>query len=566
SITLNDMHGKPKSQKIYANANSEASSEVEYFYKVANSNPSKLNNTVKVVEPNGNVRNADIGTTVDIVLDTRESNDISQGVGANVNLDASAIVPFYPTIFLIDTRQETKFRSITLTKVIQQLGVLEYTRATDNTSVVDTKTEAYDAVTGQPLVTSTNNHYDKPVYNVTIPAHWYYKNLGPSFQNVGYSTTINFNSAGYSTSLPENCPLIEGDELLVRITAPGYASLGNQRAWVVEAGANAIRLKLRNGQNVVGDVPLTVIKSGYKNLQSTPISQVTLLKNPIDENGYFNFSEEVIQASATEFKDEWGVYCNCFEENKLESFSLISTNPFVLGLRGNWKPYKSYAYLTDREQGYVNRNLNLKSDGTFTSFSSFFKQSANGWFIDRHNWTAATEVTKYSRAGQEIENKDALGRYSSAQFAFNNTLPNLVATNASSTQVGALSFEDNSSEDCNQLFNVTGGIRVDEYKHTGRLSILSSPGQFPKIALAKTERCYPETRCIQYSINYGVNEAVVTVQSANSYNVDTSLLFGHPSVTEMNNGVISTRGVEGDVMHMILTDSEGCSVEFDIVY
>jgi len=97
-------------------------------------------------------------------------------------------------------------------------------------------------------------------------------------------------------------------------------------------------------------------------------------------------------------------------------------------------------------------------------------------------WTFASEVTQYSPFGAEIENKDALNRYSSAQYGYNFTLPTAVTSNSKYRYMGADNFEDYSFLNTDQghysfkeLTKEDGdkGIEASTTRaHTGNTSLL----------------------------------------------------------------------------------------------
>jgi hypothetical protein len=86
-------------------------------------------------------------------------------------------------------------------------------------------------------------------------------------------------------------------------------------------------------------------------------------------------------------------------------------------------------------------------------------------------------VTKYSPYGPEIENKDALGKYSSAVFGYNHSLAKAVAKNAQYNQIAFDGFEDyafiNQGECCKGQFDFYDNLShiVQTESHTGRYSM-----------------------------------------------------------------------------------------------
>jgi hypothetical protein len=57
-------------------------------------------------------------------------------------------------------------------------------------------------------------------------------------------------------------------------------------------------------------------------------------------------------------------------------------------------------------------------------------------------WITSNVITQYDKYGQELENKDALNRYSAASFDFKGELPSAVASNARNREIYVNSFED----------------------------------------------------------------------------------------------------------------------------
>jgi len=118
-----------------------------------------------------------------------------------------------------------------------------------------------------------------------------------------------------------------------------------------------------------------------------------------------------------------------------------AVNPFTFGMKGNWRPYKNYKYLENRN--YQAGSPDSRKDGQYSSFYTFWNYSGG-----KHNpstntkWVNASEITKYSPFGQELETKDALNRFTAEQYGFFHTLPVAAAGNAEYTQIGYDGFED----------------------------------------------------------------------------------------------------------------------------
>jgi hypothetical protein len=166
-------------------------------------------------------------------------------------------------------------------------------------------------------------------------------------------------------------------------------------------------------------------------------------------------------------------------------------NPYVTGFRGNWRPYKSEAYQVNRKyENLFNTEplgLNVKNAGYLESFTSFFNYNGTKWSrqTSTNKWVTANTVTLYDKYGQELENKDALCRYSAATFVFRGDQPGAVASNAKNREIYSESFEDylfrtgcgnRETEVCDPLFKINGNSNLSAQifgaaSHSGNYSL-----------------------------------------------------------------------------------------------
>ncbi|MCK7556250.1 hypothetical protein MKQ70_14990 [Chitinophaga sedimenti] len=70
------------------------------------------------------------------------------------------------------------FRSASVLKTVQYSGVVKKVVKTIDGSTISAENVLYDRLTGQPVVTSTQNEFNDPVYTLNIPAYWIYKRMG----------------------------------------------------------------------------------------------------------------------------------------------------------------------------------------------------------------------------------------------------------------------------------------------------------------------------------------------------------------------------------------------------
>lgn len=527
-IHLNDMNGKPKAQWVYPEGQDSYISGVEYLYdgytsaendqpgKQVSANKGKLKNTVPVIKSDGTVEQKTIGVEYDVNIDFRENKTQTETIGLNTNLASFfvGVIPGLVPVPLPDfAHHEDQFRSTSTTKVVQTYGILKETIAHDVGASVSTRNLAWDALTGEVLLTETINEYNDKYYSISYPAHWYYDGMGMAYKNVAVSgkiqhasgTVFNLdNNVGVNV---ENVFLHNGDEILIENQGQ------NIKAWVDNVGTTSFQLINQSGAYLNGtQVPtgskFKIYRSGRRNLQSGAVMSVTSQVNPLDPDGDGTFNNitpttlsansnahKVINANAVEYKDNWDLQCDCNIDPQNTVY-----NPYLYNKKGVWRTVKSHLYLTGR----INSgDPHPRQEGFYVRFSPFYKRSGNNWVIDNTNWTHTSEVTQFSPHGFELENKDALNRYSGAQYGYNNKLPMAVGANGKYAEIGYDGFEDykgfnscgkdehfgfRKNVDANQQGNTISHITEDR-SHTGRYSVKVPAGKKVATKVYRVGQC-----------------------------------------------------------------------------
>lgn len=308
-IRTNDMHGRPRSQKSYAEGATEPYTGVIYHYKTKSSKPNELDNSVSVIGKDNVVSTKVIGVTTDIVTDSRSSVSTTWGAGASANVNVASCTLYVPLVFIWPslTKEQREFYSITTTKVVHQYGLIDHMEAFENNSKVETHNMLYDEETGDVLLTRTLNNYDDPVFNFAYPAYWAYEGMGPAYLNAGIRTTglgalLNTTSGALSGTF-----LMPGDEVLV-----SSFSLGNVKAWVIldETNGNQNYLVRENGSKLTTNenpvvVSIKFLRSGRRNHLASFMSSLSSLQNPIAGNKInVTASTKVLSTAATEFSEK----------------------------------------------------------------------------------------------------------------------------------------------------------------------------------------------------------------------------------------------------------------------
>ncbi|WP_316824681.1 hypothetical protein [Pedobacter miscanthi] len=369
-IELNDMHGKPKANRVYNQSGAEISSTV-YEYQVDNQKAveKRLNNNVSIIAANGQVLQGVIGRDLELFTDFREQENSNTGVSVNIGADVIPL-PFFgiPIVWPhtpMGVNSEYKlFRSACAVKVIQTNGLIKKVIKTENGSSIAVENVAYDGITGEALVTKTQNEFKQDYYSVNLPAYWMYKGMGAAYQNLGTMLKdFNTGTNGVIQNLTYSSFVMPGDEWVDVALGTHY--------WVIET-AGAKRLIDREGKTVTVNIPLAkIIRSGYRNILGAPTTSVVCMENPI-KGGQFKLASagdqsslKVISTSVNLFDEAWA----------------YKNSDFKFGQNNN----NSYRYV--RHEGMIIANnkqfdvLESTSDiNQFTPFPSPFYWSNKAFF------------------------------------------------------------------------------------------------------------------------------------------------------------------------------------------
>ncbi len=531
-VHLNDMNGKQKSQRVYAEGQETFISGVDYLYDNYESptaynasndpqrNRGRLNNNVVVIQPDGSVSEQVIGVEYDIINDLRENSSKTQTFGVNTNLAtfiAGFIVGMVP-VPLPDYSQSTdQFRSVSTTKVVNTFGILKETIAYDAGARVSTRNLAWDAYTGEVLLTETVDEYNDLYYTMNYPAHWYYGGMAQASYNLDFKGTMAYSGGTFSLQdLPSGKVsedyLIDGDEIYLYGNADHFG-------WVYEVNGNTFKVMDDSGNDITSyNGVFRVIRSGHRNLQSAGIMNVTLMRNPLlDGNGQLisqigsqflnaaNYGDwRIINAGAVDYSDYWPASCECGITGTDGTY-----NPYRQNELGVWRTRSSRTYLTGRNFQAL---TTPRQEGFFNTFDPMYKCVNNVWTKDMTDWTFVALVSKFSPYGFELENVDALMRFSAAQYGYNNTFPMAVGANTRYRELGFDGFEDYGFEGCpisphfkfdapldpnDEDGTSASGTVSNRHSHTGRYSIKVGGNQ--RVTMRKSIDCAPDDPVIDGS-------------------------------------------------------------------
>lgn len=409
SFVFNDMHGKPRNTEhwVIKPADTIRGRELlnmqkyEYLTKEG-----RLHNMVPVFDYNANegklsVAEHKMGIETDLTIDTRMRNEESKTQSFAANVNASWIawllipIPFgYPFSFT----NHVSFKSASTSKITQQYGILNKVISSNEGAVTEVRNEVFDINTGNALVTSVNNEFNDREYNVSYPAYWAYKELGPAYQNHDLTGTfendmlidslgvyatrfVNYNPA-YSTqyALPSNMPVARiaideempkfklGDEMLlltdqspipIKTWTMGYTS-DLDHCYLILATREPYKLGgLWTLGTTYANVQYRIIKSGNKNRLGETIQSYTTA----DRSNVFPYLKDsltnLVSLNAQTYK---------YNLNQVYAANLISDslNPFVTGKVGLYRPEQQILNLKNRSYlGGTTRNAGIFSSPTY---------------------------------------------------------------------------------------------------------------------------------------------------------------------------------------------------------
>lgn len=355
-VELNDMNGKLKSTASYAQNNLKDPVNYTFnYYRLENdtAKQKKLSNKVAVINDATGVvdENGEVGKEVEIMMDIREQTSVSGSAEVEVNMDVANIFPpiAIGSAIPFPNRETNRFRSIAVLKIVNRYGILDSVLVKDKGSIVTTRNLVFDGETGNPLVTCTNNMFNDPVYNLNYPAHWAYSGMEPAYKNQGTVLTDIQIKRGitYRNNVETDLTRFfeSGDEVLVRgwfrngsVANPDPCNpayyiyepfLKDSVIWAIHGNKpdqqeKGIYFIDRRGLPVTVSISsMKIIRSGKRNIGSTPVGAITSMSSPVRGGRIVvDDTTQVLSAQAVRFKDKWKIekvlrqYDSCVMESR----------------------------------------------------------------------------------------------------------------------------------------------------------------------------------------------------------------------------------------------------------
>lgn len=503
TLVMNDMHGKPKSVKNFIHKPTGSIDELvnskEYIYYADNN---KLVNEIPVMRWNSQDKKMVkqtklVGLESDITIDSRSKMERTYNDNLNFSLNVVMWGPYpvpLPWAFYWEGEYENNFQSAVVTKVIQQYGIIKEIRSNAEGAITTVRNEAFDPITGSPIITSVDNEFRDKEYSVNYPAYWGYRNMGGAYSNIGFEDKPikgkidDYNGFLYVNDINK---YEIGDELVVYckdgsnverkfvVWVMGVESINEPGSGPTPTLSMQCELKILPRykyttpgwtQNATLDIDYTkIIRSGKRNMLDASIQTYTGLDNPFDGNNLKTTFDKTIDIKANSFtygKQFLSVANNPNYSNPsniaLTNARLTSDsiNPFVVGTAGIIRSWKDFVNLTKRTySGATVRQAGVYQASSFWNYNTSFVPGYTylntgdsvptctfyGTYLvpsNAPNWVLAGNSTKYTPWGQQIESADALANYSSALFGYNEDLSIAVGQNARHGEILFDGFED----------------------------------------------------------------------------------------------------------------------------
>ncbi len=121
-------------------------------------------------------------------------------------------------------------------------------------------------------------------------------------------------------------------------------------------------------------------------------------------------------------------------------------NPYRKGLLGNFRGYRNMVFYGERMQTDPTLPTNLPINGFLSGFTTYWNFNNDNNMVPDYNpnskWVWNSQATRFNAKGMELETKDALNIFTSAQYGYSKTLPVAIANNSRSNEMFYEGFED----------------------------------------------------------------------------------------------------------------------------
>ena len=458
---LNGMNGQPKKQTEYSglwnNYNNPDSlqevSSVRYNY-------CEPGESVNALDKDGITP----GKASEIIAETKEVSDETGTNTFSLHIGEGTcgtfIIPWILPI-PVHTTDQTHFYSHVTTQTDYYPPILKSVTKYQDGTYSTVNNLFYNALNGEPIVTSASGIHDQMKYSTDgtteltnegkyfsykIPATEYYDGMGQKAGSEGFY--FDTESSAYSGKLSFTQMIrtidkkdfieLKGTEYenvlakfsvgdLISINKNSITEIANVTAIegkdVFLSSAEGFDFSAAYNQKINA---IRILKSGKANLLSIGAETVVSYGKEFD----IASTDNIVSASANTFTNTYSINDAVKTNYGVDK----TTNTVESGEAGKWTLDASYIYKTNLQTNDLSFKSGLFSDFEYFKYDNPSAASAK--------WIQTNTSTAFAPDGNLLEEKNALGIYSSTKFGYNNTLPFLVANNAEYESVYFDSFEN----------------------------------------------------------------------------------------------------------------------------
>lgn len=308
SVTLNDMHGKPRRVSRYEyglawNAQTQdfelralPDTSTEYFYRATGGSggtPFTLDPRLPAFTGDATRDATDpvFAREAELFIDTRRNRTESFDAGLNVNVDLTyALFPIPLVVPMPSLAYSlTEAKTAVAMKVVHQAGMLDRIVERKGPAEQLRENRVLDPLSGRPLLSVEHNEFGDPVFDYRMPARWKYPRMGAAYPSVGLRLPLSGARLVGTDLLVVGAPAIPAcDDTTTRATT--CLPLGSRfavgqgagaRGLVLEsATASELSLRAHAPLNAVPGGDAVLVASGDANLLELDTGRISALSDP----------------------------------------------------------------------------------------------------------------------------------------------------------------------------------------------------------------------------------------------------------------------------------------------
>lgn len=467
-IHTNDMNGRPKATHTYGEGATEFDVDGRRINGLTHSAYEYSLGSISTLRPDGSFEDRE-DCDIDFVIESTRtrSRTVSMQVQVQVEVVTPPVAPFIVPAGSVD---KSEVRYLVSTKHVHRRAHLVKVTNSNRGIQNEALNTAWDPMTGGVLLSQTENEFEDPAYSLSLPGHWAYKRLqaeskrqGRIFDNTsldGSNNVVNINALAV---------LENGDKVVLRRLKPRmpmghqvseepYIGLSEPMFWYLEGKlidrAGEVLTTSEVNDKLGNNFWLEIIDPVERNQIGASIGGISSMDEVPITGTSLNSNARIMGASALEYKGRWRTHCCGFQMPFSGTYQYCGDgpcdviNPFVKGVLGNTRPYKTWTVYGDRISSYSasNDDVDVRMDGAIDGFELFWQYDAvSGYWTATTTaalWDYTSEITEYDEHGTEMETENRLEQKAAALLGYDEMVPIAAGQNAGYGDMAFDGFED----------------------------------------------------------------------------------------------------------------------------